>query len=144
MIATKPWPCIALEDISLLAWVGLSFYIHVVILSDFLTSVRFMCQFSFKIFPSCLGGEKNTIRFMKRQGRLGPTTPLLDHKSERGVVKHPFPMNCLLKPWRLGQWFYQVVKFGIVQYVCYLQSCSSKLFLLKFDLTFIMSFLFIY
>lgn len=57
---------------------------------------------------------------MKRQGRSSHTTALLEPGSERGLVKHPFPMNYILKPWKLGQWFYQVVKFGIVQYVCLL------------------------
>ncbi|KAL0405909.1 UNVERIFIED_CONTAM: protein LAZ1 [Sesamum latifolium] len=41
----------------------------------------------------------------------------LDHGSERGIVKHPFPMNYILKPWKLGRWVYQVIKFGIVQYM---------------------------
>lgn len=51
--------------------------------------------------------------------------PLLDdHGHERGIVKHPFPMNYILKPWKLGQWVYQVIKFGIVQYV-------SPIFMLK-------------
>lgn len=44
-------------------------------------------------------------------------TPLLDHGHERGIVKHPFPLNYIFKPWKLGQWVYQVIKFGIVQYV---------------------------
>ncbi|XP_010266156.1 PREDICTED: protein LAZ1-like isoform X3 [Nelumbo nucifera] len=66
---------------------------------------------------ACLGGEERTIEFIERQGRAGPKTPLLEPSSERGVVKHPFPMNYLLKPWKLNQWFYQVIKFGIVQYM---------------------------
>ena len=55
---------------------------------------------------------------MERQGRASSKTPLLEHSSENGTVKHPFPMNYFLKPWKLGQGFYQLVKFGIVQYVC--------------------------
>ena len=27
-------------------------------------------------------------------------------------------MNYILKPWPLGEWFYLVIKFGLVQYVC--------------------------
>lgn len=57
---------------------------------------------------------------MERQGRASSKTPLLEHSSEKGTVNHPFPMNYFLKPWKLGQWFYQVIKFGIVQYVCLL------------------------
>ncbi|CAI9787608.1 unnamed protein product [Fraxinus pennsylvanica] len=66
---------------------------------------------------ACLGGEERTIAFMKREGCISAKTPLLDHGSERGIVKHHFPMNLILKPWKLGQWVYQVIKFGIVQYV---------------------------
>lgn len=58
---------------------------------------------------------------MEREGRVSIKTPLLEHSSERGTVKHVFPMNYILKPWKLGRWFYQVVKIGIVQYVC----CSN-------------------
>ena len=65
------------------------------------------------------GGEDRTIEFMQRQGRKSFKTPLLlDHNDDKGTIKHPFPMNLFLKPWRLSHWFYQVVKFGIVQYVC--------------------------
>ncbi|CAB80501.1 putative protein [Arabidopsis thaliana] len=66
---------------------------------------------------ACIGGEERTIEFMERQGRKSFKTPLLDHKDEKGIIKHPFPMNLFLKPWRLSPWFYQVVKFGIVQYM---------------------------
>ncbi|CAA2980634.1 LAZ1 isoform X1 [Olea europaea subsp. europaea] len=66
---------------------------------------------------ACLGGEERTIAFMKREGRISAKMPLLDHGSERGIVKHPFPMNLILKPWKMGQWVYQVIKFGIVQYM---------------------------
>ncbi|CDY63486.1 BnaAnng18920D [Brassica napus] len=67
---------------------------------------------------ACLGGEGRTIEFMQRQGRKSFKTPLLlDHNDDKGTIKHPFPMNLFLKPWRLSHWFYQVVKFGIVQYM---------------------------
>jgi len=64
------------------------------------------------------GGEERAIEFMEREGRAASKMPLLEHGSEKGVVKHHFPMNLFLKPWRLGQWLYQVIKIGIVQYVC--------------------------
>lgn len=68
-----------------------------------------------------------TIEFMERQGRKSLKTPLLDHNDEKGTIKHPFPMNFFLKPWRLSHWFYRVVKFGIVQYVCHPQMLSVYL-----------------
>ena len=55
---------------------------------------------------------------MERQGRASNKTPLLVDSSGIGTVTHPFPMKLILKPWKLGQGFYQLVKFGIVQYVC--------------------------
>ncbi|KAF3602271.1 hypothetical protein F2Q69_00032630, partial [Brassica cretica] len=65
-----------------------------------------------------VGGEDRTIEFMQREGRKSFKTPLLvDHTDDKGIIKHPFPMNLFLKPWRLSHWFYQVVKFGIVQYM---------------------------
>ena len=77
------------------------------------------------------GGEARTIEFMEREGRL--KTPLLEPGLEKGTVTHPFPMNYIFKPWKLGQWFYQVVKIGIVQYVRFLSlseipSCCLLLF----------------
>lgn len=73
-----------------------------------------------------------TIEFMERQGRKSFKTPLLDHNDEKGIIKHPFPMNIFLKPWRLSHWFYRVVKFGIVQYVCFPDNASYIiLFLLR-------------
>lgn len=79
------------------------------------------------------GGEERTIEFMEREGRASYKTPLLEHGSERGTVTHPFPMNYILKPWKLGQWFYQLVKIGIVQYVCFL-SLSEVLAFVAFFL----------
>ncbi|KHF98942.1 Transmembrane protein [Gossypium arboreum] len=66
---------------------------------------------------ACLGGEDRTIEFMKRLGHVSSKTPLLELDYEKGTIKHPFPMNYILRPWKLGQWFYQVVKFAIVQYM---------------------------
>lgn len=64
------------------------------------------------------GGEDRTIEFLKREGASGSDAPLLGQTSEQRYVNHPFPMNYLLKPWPLGEWFYLVIKFGLVQYVC--------------------------
>lgn len=55
---------------------------------------------------------------MEREGRASSKMPLLEHSSEKGSIKHPFPLKYFIKPWKLGRWFYQIVKFGIVQYVC--------------------------
>lgn len=54
---------------------------------------------------------------MEREGASSANTPLLGHVSEKGIIHHHFPMNYFLKPWRVGKWFYQVIKFGIFQYV---------------------------
>lgn len=64
-----------------------------------------------------LGGEDRTIEFLKREGSSGSDVPLLDHETGQRYVNHPFPMNYMLKPWPLGEWFYLVIKFGLVQYV---------------------------
>ena len=64
------------------------------------------------------GGEDRTIQFLNREGGSGSVAPLLGQASEQRYVNHPFPMNYILKPWPLGEWFYLVIKFGLVQYVC--------------------------
>lgn len=89
-----------------------------------LSSFYFSLHFFFE-----LGGEKRAIQFMKREGRAGSKMPLLDHGSEKGIVKHHFPMNYIFKPWKLGQWVYQVIKFGIVQYVSVLLPDLEPIFL---------------
>ncbi|XP_073105788.1 protein LAZ1 isoform X2 [Elaeis guineensis] len=66
---------------------------------------------------ACLGGEERTIEFLEKQGGSCSSEPLLHNVSEKGVIKHPFPMNYILSPWKLGQWFYQLIKIGIVQYM---------------------------
>lgn len=84
---------------------------------------------------ACLGGEERTLQFMERQGRaaLSLKTPLLLHSSsDRGTVKHPFPLNYFLKPWTLGRRFYQIVKFGIVQYVRFYVSPTLSSFVIFF------------
>ena len=74
------------------------------------------------------GGEDRTIEFMEREGRASSKTPLLDHGSERGIIQHHFPFNLFMKPWKLSQWVYQVIKFGIVQYVSLLLRIGSLMF----------------
>ncbi|KAG6538038.1 hypothetical protein ZIOFF_003141 [Zingiber officinale] len=64
-----------------------------------------------------VGGEERTIEFLNRQGGVTSKTTLLENAFEKGVIKHPFPMNYFLKPWRLSEWFYQNIKIGIVQYM---------------------------
>ncbi|KAJ6927801.1 protein LAZ1-like isoform X1 [Populus alba x Populus x berolinensis] len=92
-----------------------SISVDIEILRDCYESFAMYCFGRYLV--ACLGGEERTIEFLKREGRSSSKAPLLEHSHERGTIKHPFPMNYILKPWRLGQWFYQVVKFGIVQYM---------------------------
>jgi hypothetical protein len=66
---------------------------------------------------SNVGGEDKTIAFLKREGGTDSGEPLLDHASEKGIIHHHFPVNFILKPWRMGARFYQIIKFGIFQYV---------------------------
>ncbi|XP_010266155.1 PREDICTED: protein LAZ1-like isoform X2 [Nelumbo nucifera] len=106
-------PCYAVE--SFVSLVDPSISVDCEILRDCYEAFAMYCFGRYLV--ACLGGEERTIEFIERQGRAGPKTPLLEPSSERGVVKHPFPMNYLLKPWKLNQWFYQVIKFGIVQYM---------------------------
>lgn len=65
----------------------------------------------------CKGGEERTIEFMESQTIINPGTPLLEESYAYGIVEHPFPLNCILRDWRLGPEFYHAVKIGIVQYV---------------------------
>ncbi|CAM8971816.1 unnamed protein product [Rhodiola kirilowii] len=106
-------PCYALE--SFISLVDPSVGVDIEILRDCYEAFAMYCFGRYLV--ACLGGEERTIEFMERQGRLSSKAPLLEHGSDLGVVTHPFPMNYFLKPWQLGQWFYQVIKFGIVQYM---------------------------
>ncbi|KAL8228831.1 hypothetical protein R6Q57_013731 [Mikania cordata] len=83
---------------------------------------------------ACLGGEKRAINFMEREGRAGQRSPLLDQTSEKGIIKHIFPMNLFLQPWKLGHRVYQIMKAGIVQYMI-IKAVTSVLavFLEAFD-----------
>ncbi|XP_031380578.1 protein LAZ1 isoform X1 [Punica granatum] len=106
-------PCYAVESFVSLLYPSIS--VDIEILRDCYESFAMYCFGRYLV--ACLGGEERTIEFMERQGRLAGKTPLLDHGSDRGYVKHPFPMNYILNPWKLGLWFYRVIKFGIVQYM---------------------------
>lgn len=104
-------PCYAVE--SFVSLMDPSISVDCEILRDCYESFAMYCFGRYLV--ACLGGEERTIQFMERQGRM--KTTLLESDSDTGTVKHPFPMNYFLKPWKLGQWFYQVIKFGIVQYM---------------------------
>ncbi|KAL6217939.1 hypothetical protein ACLB2K_011156 [Fragaria x ananassa] len=106
-------PCYAVE--SLVSLVNPSISVDCAILRDCYESFAMYCFGRYLV--ACLGGEERTIEFMERQGRASYKTPLLVDSSGNGTVTHPFPMNLILKPWKLGQGFYQLVKFGIVQYM---------------------------
>ncbi|XP_072995612.1 protein LAZ1-like isoform X2 [Typha latifolia] len=106
-------PCYAVE--SYISLVNPSISVDIEILRDCYEAFAMYCFGRYLV--ACLGGEERTIEFLKREGGASLDTPLLDHASERGIIKHPFPMNYILKPWRLGEWFYLVIKFGIVQYM---------------------------
>ncbi|KAL9262282.1 LAZ1-like protein [Drosera capensis] len=106
-------PCYAIE--SFVSLVHPSISVDIEILRDCYESFAMYCFGRYLV--ACLGGEERTIEFMERQGRSASKAPLLVHSSEKGVIKHPFPMNYFFKPWKLGQWLYQVIKIGIVQYM---------------------------
>ncbi|KAL8158860.1 hypothetical protein V2J09_000397 [Rumex salicifolius] len=106
-------PCYAIE--SLISLIHPSISVDIEILRDCYESFAMYCFGRYLV--ACIGGEERTIEYMERQGRLASKTPLLEHSSERGVVKHPFPMNLFFKPWKLGQWLYQLIKIGIIQYM---------------------------
>ncbi|XP_019151780.1 PREDICTED: protein LAZ1-like isoform X2 [Ipomoea nil] len=72
---------------------------YIEILRDGYESFAMYCFERYLI--ACLGGEDRAIRFMQRQGRESSKAPLLDHDHEKGIIKHPFPMNYLFKPWPL-------------------------------------------
>ncbi|XP_031250466.1 protein LAZ1 isoform X1 [Pistacia vera] len=106
-------PCYAVE--SFVSLTNPSISVDCEILRDCYESFAMYCFGRYLV--ACLGGEERTIEFMEREGRASYKNPLLEPSFEKGTVQHPFPMNYVLKPWKLGQWFYQVVKIGIVQYM---------------------------
>ncbi|GLJ44296.1 hypothetical protein SUGI_0927070 [Cryptomeria japonica] len=113
-------PCYAVESFVSLVKPAIS--VDCEILRDCYEAFAMYCFGRYLI--ACLGGEERTIEFMKRQGRSNAKTPLLEPSSEKGCVKHPFPLKYFFKPWKLGQWFFQVVKFGIVQYMIIKTFCA--------------------
>ncbi|XP_052201748.1 protein LAZ1 isoform X2 [Diospyros lotus] len=104
-------PCYAVESFVSLLHPAIS--VDIEILRDCYESFAMYCFGRYLV--ACLGGDEWTIEFMERLGRV--KTPLLEHGLEPGTIRHPFPMNYFLRPWRLGQWVFQVIKFGIVQYM---------------------------
>lgn len=106
-------PCYSLESFVSLMQPSIS--VDIEILRDCYESFAMYCFGRYLV--ACLGGEERAIEFMVREGRAASKMPLLEHGSEKGVVKHHFPMNLFLKPWRLGQRLYQVIKIGLVQYM---------------------------
>ncbi|RZC67366.1 hypothetical protein C5167_011059 [Papaver somniferum] len=109
-------PCYSIE--SFISLVEPSLSVDFEILRDCYEAFAMYCFGRYLV--ACLGGEERTIEFMRREGRgAGSKIPLIQHSlsHEKGIVKHPYPFKLFLKPWKLGQWFYQVVKFGIVQYM---------------------------
>ncbi|XP_023529679.1 protein LAZ1-like isoform X2 [Cucurbita pepo subsp. pepo] len=92
-----------------------SISVHLEILRDCYESFAMYCFGRYLV--ACLGGEERTIEFLDREGRLNTKTPLLEHSLEKGTIKHVFPMNLFLKPWKIGGWVYRVIKIGIVQYM---------------------------
>ncbi|PKA57459.1 hypothetical protein AXF42_Ash013647 [Apostasia shenzhenica] len=73
---------------------------------------------------ACLGGEENTIKLMETQSNDSSRLPLLELAYEEAAVRHPFPLNCLIRNWYLGPDFYQAVKIGIVQYMILKTICA--------------------
>lgn len=106
-------PCYSVE--SFISLINPSISVEIGILRDCYESFAMYCFGRYLV--ACLGGEERTVEFMEREGRTSYKSPLLDQHSDKGLIKHPFPMKYFVKPWKLGGWFYQVVKFGIVQYM---------------------------
>ncbi|KVH96597.1 protein LAZ1-like [Cynara cardunculus var. scolymus] len=106
-------PCYAVE--SFMSLLNPSISVDIGILRDCYEAFAMYCFGRYLV--ACLGGENRTIEFLEREGRAGSKTPLLEQSSEHGTVKHLFPMNLFLKPWRLGQRVYLIIKIGIVQYM---------------------------
>jgi hypothetical protein len=80
--------------------------------------IMFILALLYNLVLFIQGGEDRTIEFLNKEGHSGSDAPLLGQASEQRCANHPFPMNYLLNPWPLGEWFYLIIKFGLVQYVC--------------------------
>ncbi|KAF9599678.1 hypothetical protein IFM89_001624 [Coptis chinensis] len=81
---------------------------------------------------ACLGGEENTIKYMESKEQIDYDIPLLEVAYSEGVVRHPFPLNCLLRQWYLGPDFYHAVKIGIVQYMILKMICALLAIVFEF------------
>ncbi|KAK3158697.1 hypothetical protein QOZ80_2AG0140430 [Eleusine coracana subsp. coracana] len=106
-------PCYAIESYISLANPDTSVYCG--ILRDGYEAFAMYCFGRY--ITACLGGEDMTIAFLKREGGEDSGEPLLHHASGKGAIHHHFPVNYILRPWRLGVHFYRIIKFGIFQYV---------------------------
>nr|CAB3471505.1 unnamed protein product [Digitaria exilis] len=113
-------PCYAVE--SYISLVNPSISVDIEILRDGYEAFAMYCFGRYLV--ACLGGEDRTIEFLKKEGGSGSDAPLLGQASEQRYVHHPFPMNYMLKPWPLGEWFYLVIKFGLVQYMIIKSICA--------------------
>ncbi|PIA41784.1 hypothetical protein AQUCO_02200306v1 [Aquilegia coerulea] len=69
---------------------------------------------------------------METQDRVESDIPLLEVAYSDGAIRHPFPLNCLLRPWYLGPDFYQAVKIGIVQYMILKMICALLAIIFQF------------
>uniref|UniRef100_A0A0D9YW91 Uncharacterized protein n=1 Tax=Oryza glumipatula TaxID=40148 RepID=A0A0D9YW91_9ORYZ len=106
-------PCYAVE--SYVSLVNPDTSVYCGILRDAYEAFAMYCFGRY--ITACLGGEERTIAFLKREGGGDSEEPLLHGASEKGIIHHHFPVNYILKPWRMGVRFYQIIKFGIFQYV---------------------------
>ncbi|KAF7003003.1 hypothetical protein CFC21_018393 [Triticum aestivum] len=106
-------PCYAIE--SYVSLVDPNITVYCGILREGYEALAMYCFGRY--ITACLGGEEKTIAFLKREGGSDSRQPLLHHASEKGIIHHHFPVNYILKPWRMGTRFYQIIKFGIFQYV---------------------------
>uniref|UniRef100_A0A0E0CPL6 Uncharacterized protein n=1 Tax=Oryza meridionalis TaxID=40149 RepID=A0A0E0CPL6_9ORYZ len=106
-------PCYAVE--SYVSLVNPDTSVYCGILRDAYEAFAMYCFGRY--ITACLGGEERTIAFLKREGGEDSGEPLLHGASEKGIIHHHFPVNYILKPWRMGVRFYQIIKFGIFQYV---------------------------
>ncbi|XP_072956481.1 protein LAZ1-like isoform X1 [Typha angustifolia] len=105
-------PCYAIE--SYVSLVNPAVSVDCGILRDCYEAFAMYCFGRY--LTACLGGEDRTIEFLEREGGSDSKAPLLQH-SGKGLIHHHFPINYISKPWRMGKSFYQIIKFGIFQYM---------------------------
>ncbi|RWR92828.1 Organic solute transporter Ost-alpha [Cinnamomum micranthum f. kanehirae] len=128
--------------------IGLILMVPVYAVESFLSLLNSRAAFNFEVMRdcyeafamycferyliACLGGEDSTIKFMENQAQINSSTPLLEASYADGVVKHPFPLNYLLRQWHLGPDFYHAVKVGIVQYMILKTICALLAIVFEF------------